>query len=83
MKLADEVKALPEKELDEFLSWLADYELVHPRRWDQEIEHNSQFDEMAGRRGFLWRRELCRLMRGFWPMPAHGGVELADRSCAN
>ena len=41
-KLADEVKALPEKELDEFLSWLADYELAHPHRWDQEIERDSQ-----------------------------------------
>ena len=41
-KIADEVKALPEKELDEFLSWLADYELEHPDRWDKEIERDSQ-----------------------------------------
>jgi len=41
-KLTDEVQALPEKELDEFLSWLADYELAHPGRWDREIEHDSQ-----------------------------------------
>ncbi len=41
-KIADEVKALPEKELDEFLSWLTDYELAHPDRWDKEIEHDSQ-----------------------------------------
>jgi hypothetical protein len=41
-KIADEVKALPEKELDEFLSWLADYELAHPDHWDKEIEHDSQ-----------------------------------------
>ena len=41
-KLADEVKALSEKELDEFLSWLADYELAQPHRWDQEIERDSQ-----------------------------------------
>ncbi len=41
-KIADEVKALPEKELDEFLSWLADYELSHPDRWDREIERDSQ-----------------------------------------
>jgi hypothetical protein len=41
-KIADEVKALPEKELDEFLSWLADYELAHPDRWDKEIERDSQ-----------------------------------------
>jgi len=41
-KIADGVKALPEKELDEFLSWLADYELAHPDRWDREIERDSQ-----------------------------------------
>ena len=41
-KIADEVKALPEKELDEFLSWLADYELQNPDRWDREIERDSQ-----------------------------------------
>lgn len=41
-KIADEVKSLPEKELDEFLSWLADYELAHPDRWDKEIERDSQ-----------------------------------------
>jgi hypothetical protein len=41
-KIASEVKALPEKELDEFLSWLADYELAHPDRWDREIERDSQ-----------------------------------------
>jgi hypothetical protein len=40
-KIAGEVKALPEKELDEFLSWLADYELQHPDRWDREIERDS------------------------------------------
>ena len=41
-KIANEVKALPEKELDEFLSWLADYELAHPDHWDKEIERDSQ-----------------------------------------
>lgn len=41
-KIVDEVKGLPEKELDEFLSWLADYELAHPDRWDREIERDSQ-----------------------------------------
>lgn len=41
-KIANEVKALREKELDEFLSWLADYELAHPDRWDLEIERDSQ-----------------------------------------
>lgn len=37
-RIADEVMALPEAELDEFLSWLADYGLAHPDRWDKEIE---------------------------------------------
>jgi len=41
-KIADEVKALPEEELDEFLAWLADYELAHPDRWDREVERDSQ-----------------------------------------
>ena len=41
-RIADEVKALPEKELDEFLTWLSDYELAHPDRWDKEIERDSQ-----------------------------------------
>lgn len=41
-KIADEVKSLPEKELNEFLSWLADYELAHPDQWDREIERDSQ-----------------------------------------
>lgn len=41
-RIAHEVKALPENELDEFLSWLADYELAHPDRWDKELERDSQ-----------------------------------------
>jgi hypothetical protein len=41
-KIAGEVQALPKKELDEFLSWLADYELANPDRWDKEIERDSQ-----------------------------------------
>lgn len=41
-KLADEVKALPAKELEEFLSWLAEFELAHPDRWDRTIERDSQ-----------------------------------------
>ena len=41
-KIANEVKGLPEKEFDEFLSWLADYELAHPDRWDKEFERDSQ-----------------------------------------
>lgn len=41
-KIATEVKALPEKELDEFLSWLVDYELAHPDRWDKELQADFQ-----------------------------------------
>lgn len=41
-RIADKVKALPERELDEFLSWLADYELARPDRWDKEMARDSQ-----------------------------------------
>ena len=41
-KIADQVKALPEKEFDEFLSWLADYELENADQWDDELERDSQ-----------------------------------------
>jgi len=41
-QIAEQVKALPEKELDEFLSWLADYEAEHEDRWDREITRDSQ-----------------------------------------
>jgi hypothetical protein len=41
-KIAAEVRALPEQEFDEFLSWLADYELANTERWDKEIERDSQ-----------------------------------------
>ncbi len=41
-KIAEQVKALPESELDEFLSWLAEYEIGHSDEWDKEIEQDSQ-----------------------------------------
>jgi hypothetical protein len=41
-KIAEQVKALPESELDEFLSWLAEYEVGHSDEWDKEIERDSQ-----------------------------------------
>ncbi len=40
--IAEQVKVLPEGEFDEFLSWLADYELAHPDEWDQQIDRDSQ-----------------------------------------
>ena len=36
-KIADEVRALPRGDLDEFLSWLADYEIEQPDEWDREM----------------------------------------------
>jgi hypothetical protein len=41
-KLAEEVRSLPPEELDEFLNWLADYELESGDAWDREIERDSQ-----------------------------------------
>jgi hypothetical protein len=41
-KIAEQVKALLESELDEFLSRLAEYEVGHPDYWDKEIERDSQ-----------------------------------------
>lgn len=41
-KIAVEVQALREREFDEFLSWLTDYELEHPDHWDQKIARDSQ-----------------------------------------
>lgn len=40
-KIAAEIEALPEGEFDQFLSWLTDYELAHPDRWDKELERDS------------------------------------------
>jgi len=41
-KIAEQVKSLPENELDEFLSWLAEYEMGHLDEWDKEIERDSK-----------------------------------------
>ena len=41
-KIAEQVKALPEGEREEFLSWLADFELEHSDEWDKEIARDSQ-----------------------------------------
>lgn len=41
-KIAEQIKALPAKELDEFLSWLADYELGYADPWDAQIARDSQ-----------------------------------------
>lgn len=47
-KIAEQVKALPEKELDEFLSWLAEYELQHEDEWDEQIARDSRPDGRLG-----------------------------------
>ena len=41
-KIAEQVKALPENEREEFLSWLAEFELEHSDEWDEEIARDSQ-----------------------------------------
>lgn len=40
-RIAEQVKALPQGELDEFLSWLAEYETGQLDAWDKEIERDS------------------------------------------
>lgn len=41
-KIAEQVRALPEDEREEFLSWLADFEVEHVDDWDREIARDSQ-----------------------------------------
>lgn len=41
-KIAEQVKALPEDEREEFLSWLVDFEIEHSDDWDNEITRDSQ-----------------------------------------
>jgi len=52
-KIAEQVKALPEDEREEFLSWLADFEIKHSDDWDKEIARDSQpgarLDRVLGR----------------------------------
>ena len=40
-KLVDQVKAIPREQFDEFLAWLAEYELRQPDDWDQQMERDS------------------------------------------
>jgi hypothetical protein len=40
--IAGQVRSLSEREREEFLSWLADYELDQSDAWDTEIERDSQ-----------------------------------------
>ncbi len=41
-RIAEQVKALPKDEREEFLSWLADFELERSDAWDAEIARDSQ-----------------------------------------
>jgi hypothetical protein len=41
-KIVGEIKSLSETEREEFLSWLADYEIEHSDEWDKDIERDSQ-----------------------------------------
>jgi hypothetical protein len=41
-KIVEQVKALPEEERDEFLAWLAEYELRQADEWDEQIARDSQ-----------------------------------------
>jgi len=40
-EIAEQVKALPDDEREEFLSWLADFEIEHSDDWDIEIARDS------------------------------------------
>ena len=41
-KITEDVKLLDSKEMEEFLSWLSDYQLSIMDEWDQEIARDSQ-----------------------------------------
>jgi hypothetical protein len=41
-KIAHDVKALPDAELDELLAWLADFEAERMDAWDKAIAADSQ-----------------------------------------
>lgn len=40
-RIAEQVKALRAEELEEFLTWLADYEAGQVSAWDAEIERDT------------------------------------------
>jgi hypothetical protein len=60
-KIVGEVKALPEKEFEEFLAWLAECGLQHNDRWDQGIERDSQ---PSGRLDGILRRVRTDISAG-------------------
>jgi len=40
-EIANQIKSLPDDEREEFLSWLADYQLEQSDTWDKEIAKDS------------------------------------------
>ncbi len=52
-QIAEHVKALPEHEREEFLSWLSDFELEQSDERDQEIAQDSK---PSGRLGSVFDR---------------------------
>jgi hypothetical protein len=43
-KIADEVRALPSEQLDEFLAWLAEFESGRMDDWDEQLARDSAPD---------------------------------------
>ena len=41
-QIAEQVKALTDQEREDFLSWLADYQLEQTDAWDDEIANDSK-----------------------------------------
>jgi hypothetical protein len=69
-KIAEQIRALPKKDFDEFLSWLADYELEHADQWDQELERDSQ---PGGRLDSVLRRVRSDIAAGRTRPPSEKG----------
>ena len=40
-RIADQVKSLPKRELEEFLDWLADFSARQEDAWDRELEQGA------------------------------------------
>ncbi|MBM4043160.1 MAG: hypothetical protein FJ290_32130 [Planctomycetes bacterium] len=40
--IADQVRALPQREREEFLSWLGEFELEHNDEWDDELARDAR-----------------------------------------
>ena len=78
-QIVAQVKALPEDERHEFLSWLAEFELEHSDEWDQEIARDSQ---PGGRLGSILNRVRRDIAEGrtFSLEEALARLEAEDRA---